>query len=202
MGQQVQRNPNSNADELLLRVTEMMKNQFGLKPNGLTFSYKRSYPEWYDLVTLPANYRLLEFAKFTSQDSTSIIEHVSRYLTQLGEASIEEAHRVHFFSLSLSGLAFTWLSSLLVNSIANWVDLEKKFHTYFYTRTGEKKITDLATIRQKTNKSGFSLNLADDQLAALAVQGMLPTWKEKLMGQEFDNLGQLAQQVVALNSQF
>ena len=65
MGQQVQRNPNSNADELLLRVTKMMKNQFGLKPKGLTFSYKRTYPEWYDLVALPTNYRLLEFAKFT-----------------------------------------------------------------------------------------------------------------------------------------
>ena len=45
MGQQVQRNPNSRADELLLKVTEMMKNQFGLKPKGLTFSYKRPYPE-------------------------------------------------------------------------------------------------------------------------------------------------------------
>ena len=44
--------------------------------------------------------------------------------------------------------------------------------------------------------------LADDQLAALAVQGMLPIWKEKLLGQEFDNLGQLAQRVAALNSQF
>ena len=48
----------------------------------------------------------------------------------------------------------------------------------------------------------FSLNLADDQLAALATQGMLPMWTEKLLGQEFDNLGQLAQQVTALNSQF
>ena len=99
------------------------------------------------MIALPANYRLLEFAKFTGQDSTSIIEHISRYLTQLGEASIEEAHRVHFFSLSLSGPAFTWFSSLPVNSIANWVDLEKKLHTYFYTGTGEKKITDLTTIR-------------------------------------------------------
>ena len=34
MGQQLQRNLNSNADELLLRVTEMMKNQFGWKPKG------------------------------------------------------------------------------------------------------------------------------------------------------------------------
>ena len=36
----------------------------------------------------------------------------------------------------------------------------------------------------------------------LVVQGMLPTWREKLFGQEFDNLGQLAQRVAALNSQF
>ena len=81
MGQQVQRNPNPQANELLLRVTEMMKNQFGLKPKGLTFSYKRPYLEWYDLVDLPINYRLLEFAKFTGQDSTNMIEHVSHYLT-------------------------------------------------------------------------------------------------------------------------
>jgi hypothetical protein len=71
---------------------------------------------------------------FTGQDSTSMIEHVNRYLTQLGEASIEEAHRVRFFALSLSGPAFTWFLSLAVNSIANWNDLEEKFHTYFYTR--------------------------------------------------------------------
>ena len=36
----------------------------------------------------------------------------------------------------------------------------------------------------------------------LAVQGMLPMWKEKLLGQEFDKLGQLALRVAALNSQF
>jgi len=92
MGQQLQKNPNSNANELLLRVTEMMKNQLDLKQKGQTFSYKRPYLEWYDLIALPTNYRLLEFAKFTGQDSTSTIEYVSRYLTQLGEASIEEAH--------------------------------------------------------------------------------------------------------------
>jgi hypothetical protein len=58
MGQQPQRIPNSNADELVLRVTEIMKSQFGLKPKGQPFSYKRPYPEWYDLVALPTNYRL------------------------------------------------------------------------------------------------------------------------------------------------
>ena len=62
MGQQVQRNPNSYADELLLKVTEMMKNQFDLKLKGLTFLYKCPYLEWYNLVALPTNYRLPEFA--------------------------------------------------------------------------------------------------------------------------------------------
>ena len=116
--------------------------------------------------------------------------------------------------MSLSGPTFTWFSSLPVNSIANWVDIEKKFHTCIYTGTKEKRITDLMTIRQRTNESGteflqrfretrnlcFSLNLTDDQLAALVVEGMLLTWREKLLGQEFDNLGQLAQRVVALNT--
>ena len=77
MGQQLLRNPNSNADELLLRVTKMVKNQFGLKAKEQTFSYKRPYPEWYDLVALPTNYRVPKFAKFTGQDSTSTIEYVS-----------------------------------------------------------------------------------------------------------------------------
>ena len=80
-GSAVQRNPNSHADELLLKVTEMMKSQFSLKPKELTLSYKRPYPKWYDLVALPTNYRLPEFAKFTGQDSTNTIEHVSQYLT-------------------------------------------------------------------------------------------------------------------------
>jgi hypothetical protein len=105
----------------------------------------------------------------------------------LGEASVEEAHRVHFFSLSLSRPAFTWFSSLIANSIANWGDLKKKFHTYFYTGTGERKIIDLTNMKQRTNESGveflqrfqemrnlcFSLNLTDDQPTALVVQGML-----------------------------
>ena len=72
------------------------------------------------------------------------------------------------------------------------------------------------TIKQIANESGaeflqrfretrnlcFSFNFTDDQLAALAVQGMLPTQREKLLEQEFDNLGQLAQRVAPLNSQF
>jgi hypothetical protein len=84
----------------------------------------------------------------------------------------------------------------MVNSFANWSDLEKKFHAYFFTRMSERKIIDLTTMRQKSNESRveylqrfrgtknlcFSLNLTDDQLTALVVQGMLLTRREKLLG--------------------
>ena len=65
--------------------------------------------------------------------------------------------------------------------------MENKFHAYFYSGTGEKKITDLTSIRQRNNELGsefiqrfrevrsccYSLNLSDGQLVELALQGML-----------------------------
>ena len=47
---------------------------------------------------------------------------------QLGEAGFNDALRVRLFSLSLTGMAFSWFSSLAPNSIRNWAQLEYKFH--------------------------------------------------------------------------
>jgi len=205
--------PNPN-DELLRKMADMMENQFGIKKNN-TFTYKHPYPEWYNQVSLPSNYRVSYFTKFTRQDNTSTIEHISRYLAQLGDISNQEIFRVRFFSLSLSGPAFTWYTSLVNGSVTGWEDLGKKFHAYFFTGIGEKKLTDLTMMRQRNNESGleylqrfrhtrnmcFTLTLPDDQLAALAIQGMLPYLKDKLIGHHFDNLGFLTQKVAALSEQ-
>jgi hypothetical protein len=47
----------------------------------------------------------------------------------------------------------------------------------------------------------FSLTLPDDQLADMAVAGMLPAIREKWFGMEFDNLGQLSQNVSLMSNQ-
>jgi hypothetical protein len=47
----------------------------------------------------------------------------------------------------------------------------------------------------------FSLTLPDDQLADMAVAGMLPAVREKLFGIEFDNLGQLSQKLSLMSNQ-
>jgi hypothetical protein len=47
----------------------------------------------------------------------------------------------------------------------------------------------------------FSLNLPDDQLADVAVAGMLPAIREKLFGMEFDNLSQLSHRLSLMSNQ-
>ena len=71
-----------------------MQSQFGLKPKGQVGSYQRPYPAWYDIVQLPPRYRVLDFSQFTGVDEMTTMEHISRYLVQLGDASVEEAHKV------------------------------------------------------------------------------------------------------------
>jgi hypothetical protein len=47
----------------------------------------------------------------------------------------------------------------------------------------------------------FSLNLPNDQLADMAVVGMLPAIREKLFAMEFDNLGQLSHRLSLMSNQ-
>jgi hypothetical protein len=134
---------------------------------------------------------------------------------QLGEASADEAFRIRYFSLSLTGPTFTWFTSLPALSICSWKDLEQKFHAHYYTGSNEKKLIDLTTLRQRnsetlleflrrfreTKSMCFSLNLLDDQLAVMAVAGMLPAIREKLFGMEFEDLGQLSHRLSLMSNQ-
>jgi hypothetical protein len=165
-------------------MTDVLQNQFGLKPKNQGHVYMPPFPEWYHRVALPNRVKVpTEFTKFSGQDDTSIVEYIARYLMQLWEA-----FRIRYFPLSLIGPTFTWFTSLPAHSICSWKDLEQKFHTHYYTDSNEKKLIDLTTLRQRNNETPmeflrrfretksmcFSLNIPDDQLAGMAIAGMLP----------------------------
>jgi hypothetical protein len=95
---------------------------------------------------------VLDFTKFSGQDNVTTIEHISKFLVQCGEASGNDALKIHLFSLSLSGSAFAWFSSLLANCIITWADLEKKFHKYFFAGVQEMKLTDLTAVKQRNEE--------------------------------------------------
>jgi hypothetical protein len=82
----------------------------------------------------------------------SPIEHVSRYLAQLGMISVSDPLWVRFFSQSLTGLAFGWYTSLGSDSIRTWKQLEEQFHIQYHSEAAEAGVVDLAQARQKRGK--------------------------------------------------
>ena len=105
--------------------------------------YRTPYPAAYDQLPLPHKYKLPDFTKFFGQGKVSTVEHINRFIVQCGKAAQQDALKVHLFSISLSGSAFTWFTTLPDNSIIYWADLEKQFHQFFYSGVEEMKLTDL-----------------------------------------------------------
>ena len=81
---------------------------------GTTHLYQKPYPAKFDFTPFPAGWHIPKFTKFNGDNSRTTWEHVSQYVLQLGEADFNDALRVHLFSLSLTGTAFSWFSSLLI----------------------------------------------------------------------------------------
>ena len=71
-------------------------------------------------------------------------------MAQLGEVADKEAFRVRLFSLSLTGTAFAWYTSLSPDSVSSWAEMQHKFHENFFTSDYELGLADLASFRQKT----------------------------------------------------
>jgi hypothetical protein len=110
----------ANVDLMVQKMADVLQNQFGLKPKNQGLVFTPPFPEWYNRVALPHRVKApADFTKFSGQDDTGTVEHIARYLMQLGEASADEAFRIKYFPLSLTGLAFTWFTSLPAHSICS-----------------------------------------------------------------------------------
>jgi hypothetical protein len=70
------------------QISAILRDQFGILPRRRAIGYTKLYPNEYDLIPLPPKYRLPEFTKFSGMEGSSSIEHVSRYLAQLGMISV------------------------------------------------------------------------------------------------------------------
>ncbi|KAK1680703.1 hypothetical protein QYE76_041551 [Lolium multiflorum] len=114
------------------QICTILKDQFGMMPKRKAIGYTKPYPNEYELIPLPPKYRLPDFTKFSGSDGSSSIEHVSRYLAQLGMISASDELRVRYFSQSLTGSAFGWYTSLPPNSVQTWKQLEERFHEQYH----------------------------------------------------------------------
>ncbi|KAK1651478.1 hypothetical protein QYE76_069283 [Lolium multiflorum] len=133
-----------------------LRDQFGILPKKKIIGYSKPYPNEFDLIPLPPKYRLPDFNKFSGAEGSSSIEHVSRYLAQLGMASASDQLRVRCFSQSLTGPAFGWYTSLQPNSVQSWKQLEELFHTQYHSETTEAGIAELAQFGKSEERQWLS----------------------------------------------
>jgi hypothetical protein len=130
--------------QIVDQINAILRDQCGILAKRRTIGYTKPYPSDYDLIPLPPKYWLPKFTKFNGSEGSSSIEHVSRYLAQLGMISVSDPLWVRFFSQSLTGPAFGWYTSLGPDSIHTWKQLEEQFHIQYHSEAVEARITDLA----------------------------------------------------------
>ncbi|KAK1631892.1 hypothetical protein QYE76_006207 [Lolium multiflorum] len=180
-------------------------------PKRRTIGYSKPYPDEYELIPLPPKYRLPDFSKFSGSDGSSSIEHVSRYLAQLGTASVSDPLRVRFFSQSLTGSAFGWYTSLPPDSIRTWKQLEEQFHTQYHSEASESGLADLAQIRQKRGETVteyiqrfrnlrnrcYSVRVTEKEAVELAVAGLAAPLKDMASQADYPSLAHMVQKLSA-----
>jgi hypothetical protein len=178
---------------------------FRFSPKGHTWAYQKPHLDYFDTIPYPRGFRVPDFLKFTDDNARTTHEHIGQFLVKVNDVGIMDVHRVRLFPLSSSGIAFNWFTSLPPNSIDNWLNLEQKFHEYFYNGEVELRLSDLMAIRQRQNEmvveylrrfretknKCYNLTIGEKDLVDLAFVGLTSHLKEKLEGQEFMDVNQV-----------
>jgi hypothetical protein len=113
--------------------------------------------------------------------------------------------KVCLFSLSLTGTAFSWFSSLALGSIISWDMLEHKFHDHFYSGSIQLKLTDLTSVTQgrdetifayikrfkETKNRCFSLLITHMDIADICLKGLRSSIRDKIEGSDFLSVAQV-----------
>jgi hypothetical protein len=67
-------------EELIDHLLEMLQKQFGIKHKQQTYMYRTPYPSGYDHMPFHRRFKVPYFTKFSRQDDTSTMEHITRFI--------------------------------------------------------------------------------------------------------------------------
>jgi hypothetical protein len=87
--------------ELIDHFSEMLQKQYGIKPKQQSCMYRTPYPSGCDQIPFPPRFKMPNFTKFSWQDETSTMEHITQFIVQCGEARNVDALMIRLFSSSL-----------------------------------------------------------------------------------------------------
>ncbi|KAK1629774.1 hypothetical protein QYE76_004089 [Lolium multiflorum] len=192
------------------QISAILRDQFGILPKKRTIGYSKPYPNEYDLIPLPPKYRLPDFTKFSGSEGSSSIEHVSRYLAQLGMVSASDQLRVRFFSQSLTGPAFGWYTSLPPDRFEHGSSWKSISHTISFEAT-EAGIADLTQVRQRRGETVsqyiqrfrtvknrcYLVRLSEKEAVDLAIAGLSAPLKDLTFQADYNSLAHMVQKLTS-----
>jgi hypothetical protein len=125
--------------------------------------------------------------------------------------SVSDPLRVWFFSQPLTRPAFRWYTSLGLDSIRAWKQLEEQFHIQYHSKAAEAGIADLAQVKQKQGETiaeyiqrfrevknrCYSTRITEKEAVELASLGLAKPIKDMGFQLEFNSLAHLVQKLTS-----
>ncbi|XP_057451727.1 uncharacterized protein LOC130743492 [Lotus japonicus] len=157
---------------------------------------------------LPRGGKVPKVTKFSGGTGESTVEHIARYLLEIGDLANNEQLKMKYFPSSLTKNAFTWFTTLPPNSIHNWNELEMAFHEQFFRGETKVSLLDLANVERQPNEpiddylirfrhmeARCSTHVPEFELVKMAIGGLDYSIKKNLVNDEFIDMAQLAHKV-------
>ncbi|KAK1613575.1 hypothetical protein QYE76_019092 [Lolium multiflorum] len=181
-----------------------LKDQFGMMPKGRRSLYQ-AVPQRVRIDPATTQISAPDFTKFSGSDGSSPIEHVSRYLAQLGTISASDELRVRFFAQSLTGCRVVHIAATELNP--DLKQLEEQFHEQYHSEASEAGIADLAQVRQKRGETVseyiqrfrtirnrcYSVHVSEKEAVELAVVGLSSSIKDVASQADYPSLAHMVQ---------
>jgi hypothetical protein len=125
--------------------------------------------------------------------------------------SVSDPLWVRFFSHSLTWPAFRWYTSLGLDAIRTWKQLEEQLHIQYHSEAAEAGIADLAQVRQKRGETVaeyiqrfrevktrcYSTCITEKEAVELASLGLAKPIKDMCFQLEFNSLAHLVQKLTS-----
>jgi hypothetical protein len=125
--------------------------------------------------------------------------------------SVSDLLQVRFFSQSLTGPTFGCYTSLGLDSIRTWKQLEEQFHIQYHSEAAEAGIAGLAQVRQKRGETiveyiqrfrevknrCYLTRITEKQATKLASLGLAKPIKDMGFQLEFNSLAHLVQKLTS-----
>jgi hypothetical protein len=78
------------------QITRTLR-EFGFTLKDRARSYQKPYPEYFDMIPYPRDFRVADLAKFMGDNAKTTYEHIGQFLAQANDVGNTDVHKIRMF---------------------------------------------------------------------------------------------------------